>query len=107
MQIILNQKQQQAITRLKDVMTIHQGQTKYPLNLTRFEVTKSEYGDVMISAEMQHGDTVPENSLLRIVDRQFWVVFVGKRGALTAKIGPKSLQQFQGKKFLGINIDYI
>ena len=76
---------------------------EHPLELTEFSVKPTEYGTAWISAELEI-TSLPKTSLLRALDRQNWLVDVGKRGALTVHMGRKALEQFNGKQFLGMNI---
>ncbi|CAB4152022.1 hypothetical protein UFOVP938_60 [uncultured Caudovirales phage] len=79
------------------------GTKDHPLELTEFSVKPTEYGTAWISAELEI-TSLPKTSLLRALDRQSWFVEVGKLGCLTVHIGRKSLEQFKGKKFFGMNI---
>lgn len=96
--------QDQAIGRFRSFLNNHQsGTDQYQREITEFKVTDTSYGIKWISAQ-QEITSLPKGNLLRALDHNYWHIEVGKRGALTAHAYPKSLEQFKGKKFFGINI---
>lgn len=74
--------------------------------LARFEVKDVVGGSVMVSAELDY-DTLPETSMLRLLDDERWTVFVGKRGGIEVKIAPKSCKQFDGKRAFNMRFDLV
>ncbi len=76
---------------------------RYGKAISRFEVTATDYSHAWITAEIECLG-LPESNLLRSVEHEFWTVKIGPRGALSAYQYPNSLEQFAGRKFMGINI---
>jgi hypothetical protein len=76
----------------------------YGDEITRWEVTTTSYGCLWVTAENEM-TKLPETNLLRIIDRQYWLFAIGKRGAITMKMGPNSYKQFNGRKAFGFHVD--
>ena len=68
------------------------------------EVMRTSYGTAWVAIRPDI-PTLGEDNLLRNLERiETWHVHIGKRGKLEAWTYPKSLQQFAGKTWCGINI---
>jgi hypothetical protein len=76
----------------------------YRDTLVEFSVTPTDYGTLWITAKTDMLG-LDEGNLLRALDAQWWFVHVGKRGALTVKMAPKSFKQFNGRKAFNMNFD--
>jgi hypothetical protein len=50
--------------------------------------------------------SLSEGSLLRYVDQQYWLVFIGKGGSITAKMYPDSYKQFKGRRKLAFGMNF-
>ena len=104
----MNKAQQTAIARLRrfiEQQEIERRPANYGAQITRWDVQPTDYGTLWVTAETELTG-LPAGNLLRALDHTHYFVSIGKRGALTMKIGPKSLDQFEGRQFLGININY-
>jgi hypothetical protein len=94
----MNKSQQRAVDYFKGFMDRQLCKVPaYGDVVDTFDVKPTTYGDVWISAttDMQ---ALGEGNLLRALDRQYWLVLIGKRGGMTVKMCPKSFYQFNGKK---------
>lgn len=72
--------------------------------LTRFEVDEAEWGISVIAEAERTG--LPEGNLLRVLDHEYWMALIGKRGKITLKMGPDALKQFKGDTYFGMHVDY-
>lgn len=101
----MTKTQTEAIEFIKRTITDHltaHAREKYGAQITKCEVKQSEYA-LWLSIETEY-TTLPEDNVLRAVSHEFWFFELGKRGAITAHIYPKSLNQFKGRKAFGFNI---
>jgi hypothetical protein len=99
----MNAAQQNAIAKFKSFLTSRDNgnySEGIPVELTAFE-PRVDGGMVFVSAQTDMGK---EGTMLRALSHEHWLLIVGKRGAVTVKMGPRSLKQFNGRKFLGMNI---
>lgn len=95
-------KQEAAVKRFRRYLEIHEMRSeKFPMAVTKFETTPTNHGTLWISAEVEH-TSLGENSILRVLDHQYWNVAVGPRGQLTVWSCPKSLHQFAGGRAFGM-----
>lgn len=102
----MNESQKQAVEsfrRFVEQQHITGRPAEYGAKITEWEVSATEYGTLWIKAQVELTG-LPEGNLLRAIDHEHYFVSVGRRGALTMRMGPRSLRQFEGKQFLGINI---
>jgi hypothetical protein len=95
-------KQKQAIDYLRRFLERERGTDQFRKNVTKFEVTPTDHGSIWVSAKLEYGDNVSENSVLRLLDREDWYVNVGPRGQLNVWMCPKSCEQFAGKRAFGM-----
>jgi hypothetical protein len=72
-----------------------------PLVLTKFEVTETNYGSAWISAQLERTG-LPETSLLRALDHEYWHVHVGVRGGLAVHSAPRQYEQFSSRRAFGM-----
>ena len=100
----MNRSQEKAIETFKRHLNEDNARISNNTVTTEFTVEPTEYGVLWIKARQEANESVPANSLLRLLQRTTWMVQVGRRGALTIHMGPKSLAQFAGKSWLGFNI---
>lgn len=49
---------------------------------------------------------LPEGNLLRFFENTTYLFFIRKRGKIEMAMGPKSLEQFHGRKFLGMHVTF-
>lgn len=76
---------------------------RYGRKITKFDVETTTYGTLWISVEVD--DTaLPDTNVLKFMDHEHWYISIGKRGAITAHSYPRSLEQFAGSSYCGINI---
>lgn len=102
----MNRAQQKALDYFRQHLTSNLSKNPaYGDTVTVFNAEPTSYGTLWITARTEMVG-LPEGNVLRCVSAEHWFVSVGKRGALTVKMGPKSLKQFKGRKFMGLNIDY-
>jgi hypothetical protein len=93
----MNKSQQQAIDFFRSFLereldkNEERGDT-----IVQFDVEATEYGSIWITARTDMLK-LGEGNLLRALSGQYWLVLVGKRGALDAKMFPKCFDQFRGK----------
>ncbi len=104
----MNSKQTAAVTRIqnwigRNSIRFTGDANRYGKQITNLDVKDTDYGTVTVSLQVESLG-LPENNLLRVIDHEFWLFFIGKRGAITARMYPKSLDQFKGRQYLGINI---
>lgn len=66
---------------------------EYGDTLVEFKVEETSYGTAWITARTEMTKLDP-GDLLRALGAQHWFVSVGKHGALTVKMCPKSFHQF-------------
>ena len=101
----MNKLQEEAIDRFQRYVMQHDvdSAARFGAAITEWIVSETSYGTMWIKAQVDYLG-LPENNLLRALSRTYYLVRVGRRGALTMKIGPKSLEQFEGGSFFGINI---
>ena len=107
----LTKAQERAIAKLQK--TIAQNFSKneveeYGAQITNLEVRcdklpsgSSTFTSVSVETEFTKLDS---GNLLRALSHDYYLFFVGERGALELVSGPKSLAQFAGKKWMGWNI---
>ena len=69
-----------------------------------FTMETTSYGTLWIKGETEMTG-LPETNLLRAVCREYWLVAIGKRGAIDVKMAPKSYLQFKGRRVLGMNFN--
>jgi hypothetical protein len=98
-----NAMQQRAINHLRQTIS-RDFDDNYGEDFVKFEVVETghDYG-FWVSAEVDMLD-LPKGNLLRLLSHEFWHVYIGPRGKITAHSYPDSLKQFKGGEFLGINI---
>jgi hypothetical protein len=104
----MTKSQQQAVERFRQFVIaqdITRRSPEYGADLTEWNVKATDYGTLWIKAQTELVG-LPINNLLRALNHNYYFASVGRRGAITLKIGPKSLAQFEGGQFLGININY-
>ena len=105
----MNKSQESAIKYFKEEiiemrinsLNSHQGDPSRLCKVERFEVEPTEYGTFWVSAEVAAGEV---GSMLHAVTSERWFVEVGKRGALNAHSFPKSLEDYKGRSWCGVNI---
>jgi len=99
----MNTNQERAVQRFRAFMT---GQLNanpdYGDQLVEFSVEPTDYGTLWITAKTDM-TKLGENNLLRALDRQYWLVSVGRRGAINVKMAPKSFDQFSGRRAFCMN----
>lgn len=105
MKLLEKPAQSKAISRFKKFLEreIEREAELYGAKITEWDVEATDHGTFWIKAQTEY-TALPENNVLRALSHEFWHVSVGKRGSLTAWTYPKSLKQFKGKSFLGVNI---
>jgi hypothetical protein len=72
--------------------------------ISEWEVKETEWL-VSITAKTDIPSLGP-NNLLRHVEKEFWLVFVGKNGGLTAKMYPDCFKQFKTKQRTAFGINF-
>jgi hypothetical protein len=101
----MNPSQTKAVARIHHHVTSNLNTTpEYGDQVTKWEVTETDYGHVMISAETEMMK-LGEGNLLRALDHKFYLFFIGKHGKISMKMGPKSYKQFNGRKVFGFHVD--
>lgn len=97
----MNKAQEYAIAKfrrhLEDNLKNLDGSIPYGGQVTKFEVTPTDYGTFWISAETELTG-LPENNLLRVLDHEYWFVHIGKHGAIVVRSSPRSYHQFNNKR---------
>lgn len=48
---------------------------------------------------------LPPNNLLRFLDHEFWLAFIGPRGGVTISMAPDAYKQFNGKRAFNMSFD--
>lgn len=98
--------QEQALSALKRYLESRDEYLTQRRTLTEWRVEPTGYkgGEVWVYAQLEHSN-LPEGDLLRVLDHEYWMALVGKRGRITIVNCPKTLEQFQGQYFLGMKID--
>jgi len=108
----MNKSQQKAIElfkyRVEQFFSAHDVK-EYGAKITRFDVRdepcgNSRFVSVAVETELT---ALPNGNLLKALDHTHWLAFIGDKGAINLHSGPKSLEQFKGKKqYMGMNIHY-
>jgi hypothetical protein len=102
----MTKSQTKAIAYFKDFLTsygndrIDGTKSSIPVTLDEFEVTTSEWGLVSVKAIRNQG---PEGTMLRVLSNEYWLAFIGERGAITIKMAPRHFWN-KGRHF-GMNFD--
>jgi len=65
-----------------------------------FEIQTTAFGQTWVTAKTDMKG-LGEGNLLRAVSGQYWLALIGKRGAVTIRMAPKSFDQFNGKRAFG------
>lgn len=78
----------------------------YGDTLIEFTVSPTDYGTFWITARTDM-TKLGEGNLLRALDRQHWLVGVGRKGSLCVKMAPKCFKQFNAcrRKAFGMHFD--
>jgi hypothetical protein len=98
-----NPMQQRSIDHLRRVISRDFDEARGE-TFTKFEVTPTGYDyGFWVSAEVEMTG-LGKNNVLRILSEEHWHVYIGPRGKIDAHSYPRSLEQFKGGEFLGINI---
>lgn len=101
----MNKSQEQAIKSFRFFMERQLNKNpEYGDEIVAFEVKPTDYGTGWIKAETCM-TKLSEGNLLRALERQYWFVSVGKRGALDVKMAPASFHQFNGKRAFNMHFD--
>ena len=102
----MNKSQTNAIERVRHLIQRNistSSAERYGQKITKFEVEPTTYGTLWVSVEVD--DTaLPDSNLLKFMDHAHWLISIGKRGGITAHTYPRSLEQFAGSNWCGINI---
>jgi hypothetical protein len=97
----MNKAQEYAIAKfrrhLEGELKNLDGSVPYGGQVTKFEVTPTDYGTFWISADTELTG-LPENNLLRALEHNHWCVSIGKRGAIVVHSSPRSYHQFNNKR---------
>lgn len=103
----MSKTQERAIRKFRRFLEANQiGQVNgHDKVISKWEVKEKSAKTVMISAWID-APTLGEGNLVRALEREFWLVFVGPRGSLTASSYPKSFNQFRNKKRTGFGIHF-
>lgn len=103
----MNNSQKQAIARLRRHIESHEIRDsqveKYGTAIHSWEEQPTDYGTVWVRFQVEHLG-LPETNALRVLDHDYWLVDIGKRGKITLHMGPDSLKQFKGKTFCGMHV---
>lgn len=103
----MNPSQKQAVAYFRSFLERELDQNpEYGDTIAKFEVEATDYGTLWITATT---DMVKlgETNALRVLSRQYWLVSVGKRGALVVRMAPKCFDQFvgRGRKAFGMTFE--
>lgn len=99
----MNKSQQSAIDAFRRYLERDAQTSKVAdLQVTKWEVRENG-GCLFVSAQLECGPSVGENSLLRVLSHEWWLVQIGNRGAIDVLLAPKSYQQFKGKRAFSMN----
>jgi hypothetical protein len=101
-------RQQAAVEQFRRFLEKYQAPRRddrpaFQKEIVEFRVEETEHL-VSITAKIDMPQ-LSENNLLRFYEGEYWLVFIGPRGSLTAKMYPKSFNQFKTaqRKAFGIN----
>jgi hypothetical protein len=101
-------RQQKAIEQFKRFLQYHETakretRPEWQKEIVEFTVNETEW-TVSVTARIDVPG-LPTSNMLRFLESQYWLVFIGPRGGLTAKMYPKQYNQFkaQQKPAFGIN----
>lgn len=100
-------QQADAIARLRMHIDRRIGATmrdEHGKEITRFEIEPLCYGSIKVVAEVDC-TKLSTDSLLRFVEHEFWLAFIGPRGKIEVKMAPKSYKQFDGRRAFGMTFD--
>lgn len=99
----LTKTQTAAIESFRRFITSRLNKTaEYGDQITKFETYRTEHGSLWLTVETEM-TLLPEDNLLRFLDKTHWHVAVGARGALEVWSCPKSIRQFAGRRAFGLN----
>lgn len=99
----MNQAQTQAVERMRSYLVEREVKASKYAKLAAFDV-RDDNGFVSVTAKIEASDDVNPNSLLHLLQACTWLAFIGKRGGIQLAMGPKSLRQFKGKRFLFFSV---
>lgn len=100
----MNRMQTQGIARFRRLLELDidtPSKDKYGAAITKFEQKDLGSGLIFISAETEL-TKLPDGSLLRALDHHYWMAQIGERGAVTVLMAPRSYQQFNNKRAIGV-----
>jgi hypothetical protein len=100
-----NAAQARAIEAFKAFMQTQTSKVPAYGDTVTFEIQTTAFGQTWVTAKTDMVG-LGEGNLLRAVAAQYWLARIGKRGAVTIKMAPKSFDQFQGKRAFGYLFDH-
>lgn len=100
----MTKSQERAVVRVRHFVEGELNKNpEYGDTVTGWEVTEHNFG-VCVAAD-KNMEKLPAGNLLRALERTHYLFFIGKRGAITMKMGPESFRQFNGRRAFNMNID--
>jgi hypothetical protein len=107
--LFLNKRQQNAVARLRRMFDDSAARanavasSEATKQAVEFAVKDSSAGSgAWVSVDIVYPNA--KGTLLSAIGSEHWFIAVGERGALTAYSYPKSVEQFAGRQWMGINI---
>lgn len=105
----MNKAQENAIKTFRRFLDYHEAarrtdRPEWQKEIVEFTVEETEHL-LSITAKIDCPN-LSEGNYLRFLESQYWLVFIGKRGGITAKMYPKSYDQFRAKQKVAFGINF-
>jgi hypothetical protein len=100
----MNKSQERAVTKVRRYVESElSANPEYGDQITEWEVKEVTPGRYFITAQRDM-TKLSEGNLLRFLEHTYYLFSIGRGGAVDMLMGPRSLEQFIGRRWCGMNI---